>query len=249
VVIERRLEPVRAGPDHLRGSDPASFDLGKALDRQHGRPRGSRREFTIHRNSLLLFERHGAPHIRPGDRVLELGPDGSPSSYQRAIDVEVECWHTVDFATGMPVTYELDDPYVFPVDDDAYDVIVSGQVVEHVPRLWRWMGEVARVCRPGGTVITVAPVSWPYHEAPQDCWRIYPEGLKALYEDVGLEVVFADWDSLETEGLRRRLPRALAGKRGWSRLASLLLLFHERLWSPYEGAFDTIAIGRRPAKD
>jgi len=162
--------------------------------------------------------------------------------------VDVACWDTLDFGTDDRLTFQLEDPYVFPVADASYDVIVSGQVAEHVPKLWRWMVEVARVCRPGGIVVTVAPVSWPYHEAPQDCWRIYPDGFRALYEDAGLDVLVAEWDSADLDGLRGRLPRRFRGKRGWSQLAGLMLLLHDRLKLPIEGAFDTIAIGQRPVE-
>jgi hypothetical protein len=33
-----------------------------------------------------------------------------------------------------------------------------------------------------GMSSSVNPVSWVFHEAPVDCWRIYPEGMKALLE-------------------------------------------------------------------
>jgi SAM-dependent methyltransferase len=55
------------------------------------------------------------------------------------------------------VTYESVSEYAFPIDDDCYDIVLSGQVVEHVPRIWRWMREVSRVCKEGGVVITIKP--------------------------------------------------------------------------------------------
>ena len=98
--------------------------------------------------------------------------------------------------------------YSFPVPDETYDVVLSGQVIEHVRKIWVWMREVARVCKAGGIVITINPVSWPYHEAPIDCWRAYPEGMKALYEDSKLEVIFSGWESLEEPQFRNYMPGA-----------------------------------------
>jgi SAM-dependent methyltransferase len=84
-----------------------------------------------------------------------------------------------------------------PLPDSTFDVVISGQVIEHVRQPWRWMAELTRISRPGGLVITISPVSWPYHEAPIDCWRIYPEGMRAILEQVGLTVELCLWDSLE----------------------------------------------------
>lgn len=62
--------------------------------------------------------------------------------------------------------------YEFPIPSDSYDIVLSGGVIEHVRKVWVWIREVARVCKIGGLVITVAPASWPYHVAPIDCWRL-----------------------------------------------------------------------------
>jgi SAM-dependent methyltransferase len=97
-------------------------------------------------------------------------------------------WETVDLYESPNLAYRAIDEYHFPIPDDTFDIILSGQVIEHVRKVWLWVKGVARVCKPGGLVITINPVSWGYHEAPVDCWRIYPEGMKALYEDAGLEM-------------------------------------------------------------
>lgn len=200
----------------------------------------------MHRNSLLMFGRYGLPYVTSGSRVLELGPDALPSSYRALADADVAAWDTADFHGRPGMTYALHDPYVFPIDDDAYDVVLSGQVIEHVPKVWRWIGEIARVTRPGGILITVAPVSWPYHEDPHDCWRMYPEGLSALYEDAGLEVLVAEWGSLEVEHFTRRLPAKWRARPLWQRLSTLMLVLNEKVRFPVEGAFDTIVVGRKP---
>jgi SAM-dependent methyltransferase len=134
--------------------------------------------------------------------------------------------------------------YSFPVDDGAYDIVLSGQVLEHVRKPWVWIKEVARVCRAGGFVITINPVSWPRHDAPIDCWRAYPEGMKALYEDAGLEVVTSVVDALEVPAYRRYLPGRSPEWQGWKwRVTSRLL---GRIGFPVERAYDTITIGRKP---
>lgn len=201
----------------------------------------------MHGNNLRQFVRHGRAHVRPGARVLEIGPDAAPSSLRRLVAVDVT-WETLDLASrpGVALTHHARDPYSYPLDDDAYDVVLSANVVEHVPKVWSWMRELARVCRPGGVVITLGPVSWPYHESPVDCWRIYPAGMRALSEDAGLEVVVSEWGSVELEWLDRRMPGRLGARRVWQRLSGAFLLWHALTGLPPEGAYDTITVARKP---
>jgi SAM-dependent methyltransferase len=154
----------------------------------------------MHGNSRLLFAKHALPYFRGARRVLEIGPDGVPSAYQQAVGDPSIAWDTVDLADSPNrdrVTFRSSSEYQFPVEDGRYDVVLSGQVIEHVRKVWVWIREVARVCRPGGIVITVNPINWPYHEGPVDCWRIYPEGMRALYEEAGLTVEHAGFEQLD----------------------------------------------------
>ena len=131
--------------------------------------------------------------------VLEVGPNGIPSTYRqitRVLDIK---WDTVGLDTSRyrGFTFRSKDEYRYPIADNAYDIVFSGQVLEHVKKIWVWIKELARVCKKDGYVITINPVSWAYHEAPVDCWRVYPEGMKALYEDAGLEVILSVFENLE----------------------------------------------------
>ncbi len=83
-------------------------------------------------------------------------------------------------------------------------------------------------------------MNWPYHEAPVDCWRIYPEGMKALYEEAGLTMVFGVTECLEFRDWRYLLQGDSWLKRlrkGWWRLIG-----HE---GPFLKAVDTITIARK----
>jgi hypothetical protein len=100
------------------------------------------------------------------------------------------------------------------------------------------------VTKPGGLVITVSPVSWHYHEAPVDCWRAYPEGMRAVYEDAGLETILATWDSYENPGYKRYIPGISAEWQGRRRRIMWRVL--STIGVPVERSYDAITIGRKP---
>jgi SAM-dependent methyltransferase len=201
----------------------------------------------MHDNSKLLFTRHALPFFTRGVRVLEIGPDFVPSTYEQMVAAKRRgdgpaVWETVDLASRPGMTHAATNEYAFPIAEGSYDVVVSGQVMEHVRKPWLWLRELARVCRAGGHVLTISPVSWPYHEAPVDCWRAYPEGMRALYEDAGLEVLEASWKTLEPRGLLPRCPRPIS-----DHAPGLLYKLARFLHWPLARSYDTITIGRKPA--
>jgi SAM-dependent methyltransferase len=153
----------------------------------------------MHLNAHLLFKKRVLPLIQSGQRILEIGPDKVPSSLQGLVDVKGLTWETLDVADRPGITYKATDDYSFPLPDGTFDLVIADQVIEHVKKIWRWVPELARVCKPGGHVVLISPISWPYHEAPVDCWRIYPEGMRALLDESGLECVVALAESIERE--------------------------------------------------
>jgi SAM-dependent methyltransferase len=153
-------------------------------------------------------------------------------------------------ATWMRPTYLATSPCTFPIPDASYDIVLSGQVIEHVGPIWDWMKELARVCRPGGLIITINPVSWHFHEAPIDCWRIYPAGMTALSEAAGLDVVLSTWESLELDELWWLLPQSLRRRKTLcQRLSGVFNLVSQACRLPLSGAYDTITIARRPSAE
>ncbi len=147
----------------------------------------------MHSNSLHVFHRFGLPYFQRGMHVLEIGPDPLGLCRDLVVPVGV-AYHFADLSnarsdasgfTAMPSAYAID------CADESFDMVFSANVIEHVPKLWRWMAEVVRVVRPGGYVLCVNPVSWPFHEAPRDCWRLFPDAYRALFEEAGVEHGFS----------------------------------------------------------
>jgi len=157
----------------------------------------------IHLNSILLYKKYAVKYFKEGIKVLEIGPDKLPSSYMNSINNMSIVWDTIDLYPNKNTDFIAKNEYEFPIEDNSYDIILAGQVIEHVRKIWVWIKELSRVCKKGGYIIIISPISYPYHEAPYDCWRIYPEGMKALFEECGLKVILSKKESLESYQLRR----------------------------------------------
>src|SRR5580704_939065 len=109
----------------------------------------------MHANSRLIFEKYSRNYFPPGTRLLEVGPDAFPSAYRTVVDAGGLTWDTLDVVPNPGLTHVATSEYSSPSGDETYDVVLSGTVIEHVRKIWVWMREVARVCKRGGTVITV----------------------------------------------------------------------------------------------
>jgi SAM-dependent methyltransferase len=197
----------------------------------------------MHCNSKLLFKTYAPDYFKKESQVLEIGPDAFPSSYRKLIENETARWDTLDIFENPKLTYSNSPENKFLIPDNKYDVVLAANVLEHVKKPWVWLKEVGRVCAPGGHLILVTPVSWPYHPAPVDCYRIYPDGMKALLEEAGLETVKCLFESRELPGYKRYTPGT--SPECQSQILRWFFRLAGPLGFPVERAYDTIAIARK----
>lgn len=117
-------------------------------------------------------------------RVLDIGSRDCNGTYREIFSGPSSfIYDGMDIGDGPNVGIVCRDPYRWPnIPNSRYNLVVSGQCLEHVPMPWLWITEVARVCATGGYIIIIAPWRAPYHKAPTDCWRILPDGAAALLE-------------------------------------------------------------------
>lgn len=109
-----------------------------------------------------------------------------------------------DLSPGPNVDVVLsDERHWRNVASESFDIVVSGQTLEHCRWPWLFMEGIARICKHGGRVCVIAPFQWEYHPSPLDCWRIFPDGMRAVMEYVGLKVEsvhMADFDTIGIAG-------------------------------------------------
>ena len=82
-----------------------------------------------------------------------------------------------------------------------FDLAISGQCLEHVRQPWIWIKQVVSVIKPEGMFVCIAPNTWRYHPHPLDCWRVWPEGMTALFEYAGLTVLESAMIGVDTFGV------------------------------------------------
>jgi len=157
----------------------------------------------MHETAYRRMRRAIATHV-PQDRPLTVVDYGSGTTPHK---LEGESTHRhllaemgydatvigVDVVDRPNVDIVMPQPYRVPLKSGTVDLVISGQVFEHIPMPWASMLEIARLLKPGGLAIVTAPSRGHPHTGI-DCWRYYPDAVRALAGWSGLTVVRARTD-------------------------------------------------------
>ena len=136
-----------------------------------------------------------------GYAVLELGCGNRP--YQRTVGDMGGRYEGADLEGNAHAEYLIgSDGRVAAVVDGSYDIVISAQVLEHVPDPAAYLAEARRLLKPGRWLILSTHGIWLYHPVPTDYWRWTGAGLQKTLTDAGFEVV-------RFEGLIGMLPAGL----------------------------------------
>jgi len=142
-------------------------------------------DHLIFRDLLRVIRRFAAS---ARGRLLDYGSGGSP---YRALFPEVTCYEAADITPGPRVTLPLAADGSVPAGDATFDVVLSTQVLEHVPDPHRYLCEAFRVLRPGGTMLVTTHGLYIEHGCPFDFHRWTAVGLAAAAVRAGFEVTRA----------------------------------------------------------
>jgi hypothetical protein len=121
--------------------------------------------------------------------VVDIGGANVNGSYADIFSGQEFDYKAVDIKAGEQIHLVLDDPYTLPFADGSIDILLSGQVFEHVEYFWRLFREMARVLKSDGLILLIAPSSGPIHRYPVDCYRFYPDSYRVLAKDTGCILV------------------------------------------------------------
>ncbi len=103
-----------------------------------------------------------------------------PQGSLRDVCPSVREYIGIDCNAGPGVDVVVENPYVFPFENEKFDVVVCSSVFEHSEMFWILFLEIMRVLKPHGLFYVNAPSSGNVHRYPVDCWRFYPDAAAAL---------------------------------------------------------------------
>lgn len=158
----------------------------------------------MHKSSYLNMQRFVDKYLKSRKNefiaIADIGSQDVNGSYKPLFDYPSWTYLGVDMALGSNVDVVLENVYSWTeLDSQSFDVVVSGQAFEHIEFFWITMLEIRRVMKPGGLCCLIAPSGGKEHRYPVDCWRFYPDGMRALAKYAVLDVleVYAQWDKKE----------------------------------------------------
>ena len=153
----------------------------------------------MHQSSIEKMARFRQSYLEGREteplNIVDLGSLSLGGNYRDIFNGHAWTYIGVDLSEGENVDLVLGDPYNWlEIPSMSVDVLVSGQAFEHIEFFWRTMREIARVLKSGGLCCIIAPSKGPEHRYPVDCWRFYPDGVRAMARYAGLDVVQAETD-------------------------------------------------------
>lgn len=140
-------------------------------------------------------------------QIAEIGSYNVNGSIRPLFDAPSWRYTGLDLTAGPGVDVVLPAPYEWPALSGAFDVVVSVNTLEHIPAPWRWIRAVGSILRFGGLLLLIAPNTWEFHEYPVDCWRVWPDGLRALFDEARIETLDAGFEGRDTWGVGRAVAR------------------------------------------
>ncbi|MDR2439621.1 MAG: class I SAM-dependent methyltransferase [Planctomycetaceae bacterium] len=154
----------------------------------------------MHKSSMLRmqwFRDNYCNKLNPNNTitVLDVGSQcvpGQSETYKVFFSEPSFKYIGLDMTEGYNVDIAVKRPYQWDeVPDNFCDILISGQVLEHVEFPWFTIAEMARVVKPHGLICIIAPSMSKLHRFPVHTQNYFSDGLIALAKYAGLNVIHA----------------------------------------------------------
>ncbi len=143
------------------------------------------------------------PHIGNGHRVCDDGGMASnpEKSYRRLFPAGTN-YTACDIVDHPSVEVVKPDPFTLPFIDQQFDLVLSGQMLEHCQNPFRAVAEMKRVLKVGCCIAIIVPSTGRWHDR-QDGWRFMEDAFKFISQEVGgFETLFDHIDKSSDEQSR-----------------------------------------------
>src|SRR2546423_7517865 len=131
----------------------------------------------IRENVTRFLKRAGQEYSKGAARLLDIAPqthEGARPFFPSSTIVE-----TMDIDPASGATWIGDICRANSnLADDAFDMIVCTEVLEHVLQPFAAVTELRRLLRPGGMLFVTVPFNFRIHGPLPDCWRFTEHGLR-----------------------------------------------------------------------
>lgn len=141
---------------------------------------------TLLRKNLILIREKYIQHLKKPD-IIDFGCGSMP--YKELFNNYINKYIGVDIPGNENAQYVVNENGTTNVPDEYAPLIISTQVLEHVPSPHNYLRECFRILKPGGTLILSTHGHWKYHPDPTDYWRWTCDGLTKIVKDGGFEVL------------------------------------------------------------
>lgn len=144
-------------------------------------------ESFIIRNEIFKAVKNAIPQFK--GKVLDSGCGSMPYKEIILENKNVESYLGLDIDTSL--NYEgakpdfLWDGIRMPFENESFDIVISTEVLEHVPDPDAYLTEVKRVLKPGGIFFFTVPFLMSLHEVPHDYYRYTPYALEMIFKRTG----------------------------------------------------------------
>lgn len=93
-----------------------------------------------------------------------------------------------DITAGPNVDVVLRNENAYPWPSNFFDIIISGQTIEHCTNPFAFVRALEDMLKPKGKLFLAGPSAGRVHHKP-DRWRIQPDGMTTLLEYAGLTIL------------------------------------------------------------
>ena len=91
-------------------------------------------------------------------KTLDIGWYQNPNMFlKEVIGLDVVKPAKLPFNYIKAYSIDINKPYPYPFEDNCFDTVVAGEVIEHIPDLDSFMKEIHRILKPNGVLIISTP--------------------------------------------------------------------------------------------